>query len=83
MGLTEELMELDQHTPKLVRDGRTGGLAKVWAWDGIQRRWVRDDAEIAELQTRLRLSSTYPTNPLPVVSWTILQRSVLVGDDPG
>lgn len=82
MGLAEELLELDQHTPKLVKDGRTGTLAKVWAWDGIHKRWVRDDAEIAELQTRFRMSSTYPTSPLPVVSWTILQRTPTVGDEP-
>lgn len=82
MGLAEELQELDQHTPKLVKDSRTGGLAKMWAWDGVHKRWVRDDAEAVELQTRFRMSSTYPTNPLPVVSFTILDRSPTVGDEP-
>lgn len=83
MAISEgEYMELAQASPAIVKDGRTGGLAKMWVWDGLSRRWVRDDAEAVEIQNRFGLPTTYPTNPLPVVSWPILQRSVLVGDSP-
>lgn len=82
MGLAEELAELAQATPALIKDGRTGTAAKMWVWDGLHYRWVRDDAEAVTIQDRFNLPTTYPTNPLPVVSYTILQRSVLVGDSP-
>jgi len=69
-----ELLELAQHSPVLVRDGRTGGQAQNWITDGLHRRQVIDDAEIQTLQSLFGLSSSYPTNPLTVVSYTILQR---------
>jgi hypothetical protein len=76
MGLAEEWEELRQHTPVLVRDDRTTG-AQVWVWDGMHRRPIIDAAEIQLIQEQFNLSSNYPTTPLPVVSYTILQRSPL------
>ncbi len=73
MGLSEELQELAQHTPVLIRDGRTTG-AQTWVTDGLHRRAVIDDAEIQVIQDLFNLSSNYPTTPLTVVSYTIVQR---------
>lgn len=76
-----ELQELDQHDPKLFKDDRTGGLAKVWITDGLTRRWVRDTAEVSYMQSLFHMSSSGTAN-LMVIPYTVVQRIPLVGDAP-
>lgn len=70
MAISEgEYLELAQYSPKMVRDGRTTG-AQDWITNGITKRPVID---AAEQQTLRDLFGMAPA-PLPVISWTILQR---------
>lgn len=70
-----ETLELAQHSPVLVRDSRTGGLAQTWVTDFLHRRVVIDEAEVQIIHERLGLKQGYPPlSNLPVISWTVLQR---------
>jgi hypothetical protein len=70
MAISEgEYILMNMQIPKMVRDGRTTG-AQDWITDGLTKRPVIDDAEEQTLRSLFGMAPA----PLPVISWTILQR---------